>query len=83
MEVFRKTILNIPTNFQNNVYFEQSENIVENTYITFLNAMLITSSKYDPQMINICETVRYFSMYIICYVFYVNIALSLHFSIMG
>ncbi|KAF0764329.1 Uncharacterized protein FWK35_00018485 [Aphis craccivora] len=56
MEVFRKRILNVPTNFQNNVYFEQSENIVENTYITFLNAMLITSSKYDPQMINICET---------------------------
>lgn len=64
MEVFRKRILNVPTNFQNNVYFEQSENIVENTYITFLNAMLITSSKYDPQMINICETVRYFSIYI-------------------
>ncbi|XP_050058671.1 uncharacterized protein LOC114121425 isoform X2 [Aphis gossypii] len=56
MEVFRRTILNVPTNIQNNVYFEQSENIVENTYITFLNAMLITSSKYDPQMINICET---------------------------
>lgn len=83
MEVFRRTILNVPTNIQNNVYFEQSENIVENTYITFLNAMLITSSKYDPQMINICETVRYFSIYIIYYVFYVNLALSLHFSIMG
>ncbi|XP_060849678.1 uncharacterized protein LOC132928802 [Rhopalosiphum padi] len=56
MEVFRRTILKVPTNLKNYFCIERSENIVENTYNTFLNAMLTTSSKYDPQMINICET---------------------------
>jgi len=63
MEVFRRTILKVPTNLKNYFCIERSENIVENTYNTFLNAMLTTSSKYDPQMINICETVRYFFIY--------------------
>ncbi|XP_025207484.1 uncharacterized protein LOC112603211 [Melanaphis sacchari] len=56
MEVFRKTILKVPKQFQNNFCIEQSESIVDNTYITFLNAMLITSSKYELQVLNICET---------------------------
>lgn len=60
MEVFRRKMLKVPTDFRNNFSIEQSEIIVENTYITFLNAMLNASSKYDPQILNICETVRYF-----------------------
>eukprot|EP00102_Acyrthosiphon_pisum_P018644 XP_016655854.1 PREDICTED: uncharacterized protein LOC107882255 [Acyrthosiphon pisum] len=56
MEVFRRIILKVPTDLQNNFSIEQSEIIVENTYVTFLNAMLNTSSKYDPQIVNICET---------------------------
>jgi len=60
MEVFRRKILKVPINLQNNFSIEQSEIIVENTYVTFLNAMLNLSSKYDPQILNICETVRYF-----------------------
>jgi len=60
MEVFRRKILNVPTDLQNNFSIEQSEIIVENTYVTFLNAMLNTSSKYDPQIVNIYETVRNF-----------------------
>jgi len=59
MEVFRIKILKVPTDLQINFSIEQSE-IVENTYVTFLNAMLNIISKYDPQILNICETVRYF-----------------------
>jgi len=60
MEVFRRKILNVPTNLQNNFAIEQSEITMEKQYISFLNSMLNTSSKYGPQIVNICETVRYF-----------------------
>jgi len=60
MEVFRRKMLKVQTDIQNTFSIEQSEIIVENTFITFLNAMLNTSSKYNPQILNICETVRYF-----------------------
>lgn len=60
MEVFRRKILKVPTDLQNNFAIEQSEISMENTYISFLNAMLNTSCKYDPQIVNICETVRFF-----------------------
>jgi len=64
MEIFRRKILKVPTDLQFNVTIEQSEVTIENTYISFLNAMLNTSSKYDPQIVNICETVRYFFSFI-------------------
>jgi len=65
MEVFRRKLLKEPIDLQNNFPIEQSENIVENTFVTFLNAMLNTASKYDPQILNICETVRY-----VLYIYY-------------
>lgn len=64
MEVFRRKILKVPTDLQNNFSIEQSEIIAENTYVTFLNSMLNISSKYDPQILNICETVRYFILFV-------------------
>lgn len=60
MEVFRIKILKVPTDLQNNFAIEQPEITMENTYVSFLNAMLNTSCQYDPQIVNICETVRYF-----------------------
>lgn len=74
MEVFRRKILKLPTELQNSFSIGQSEN----TYVTFLNAMLNTSSKYDTQILNICETVRYIIFYVyITFVSTVNEIFSL------
>lgn len=59
MEILRKQLLQLHSNLQNNLPSNQSyENNVENTYFTFLRAMLNILSKYDPQVLSICETVR-------------------------
>lgn len=66
MEILRKQLLKVPTTLKNNDSTEQSsENIAEKTFFIFLDSMFDIISKYDPQLLNICETVRfiYFKMY--------------------
>lgn len=65
MEIFRKQLLKLPNNLNNETSLDS---VVENTFFSFLDAMFNTLSKYDPQTIYISETVR-FIQYIYIYRF--------------
>lgn len=56
MEIFRKQLLKLPNNLNNETSLDS---VVENTFFSFLDAMFNTLSKYDPQTIYISETVRF------------------------
>lgn len=58
MEVLRTKLK--PTNLENSLSIESFENLIENTFFSFLNAMLIILNNYDTQVIYICETVSLF-----------------------
>jgi len=46
MEILRKHLLKVP-----------NESTVENTFISFIDALLNILNKYDIQFIHLCETV--------------------------
>lgn len=58
MEVL-KTKLKISTNLENDFSTEPTESIMENKFVPFLDAMLNILNNYDPQVIHVCETVRF------------------------
>jgi len=63
MEILRKQLLNAYTNLQNNssvrdnTFKHSSTSSVENTFFTFLDTMFIILSKFDSEILIICETV--------------------------
>lgn len=60
MEILRKELLKAATNCQNSISIDQySERTLENTFLNFFDAMFNILSKYDPQVLDICETVSF------------------------
>lgn len=65
MEILRKELLKELTNLQNSIPIDQnSERALENTFLDFFDAMFNILSKYDPQVLDICETVSFICFYI-------------------
>lgn len=62
MEVLRKKLCNDSTNFHNQFsgYQQFVENTVGDIAYKFLDTTFNILSKYDLQILSICETVRYF-----------------------
>lgn len=60
MEILKKHLLKFSDNMSTE---EPSENIENNLFFSFLDAMFCVISKYDSQILNICETVRCICMY--------------------
>lgn len=62
MEVLRKKLHNFPRDSYITLSDPQQlfDSTVEDVTYTFLNTMFNILSKYDPQMLSICETVRFF-----------------------
>jgi len=62
MEILRKKLMNTlknlqsNTSVQDNIFEHSSTSTIENTF-SFLDAMFNILNKYDPQILNICETV--------------------------
>lgn len=57
MEILRKELLKVPMDMHD------PYNNLEDIYFSFLNAMFNILSKYDPQLLDICETVIITNIY--------------------
>lgn len=58
MEILRNKLLKVPVILNMNSIEQCFENNVEDIFTTFIGSMFDILSKYDIQLISICETVR-------------------------
>jgi hypothetical protein len=65
MEILRNKLLKVPIVQNMNLNNQVFENNVEDTFATFIGSMFNILSKYDIQLISICETVIliYYKLY--------------------
>lgn len=61
MEILRRKLLELPKNVQENTSIEQSsKSFIESIHFTFIDAMFNILSKCDFEVLDLCETVKYF-----------------------